>query len=80
MAAAERPEIILMDLEMAVVDGWEATRRLKGNPQTRNIPVIALSGAAEATTAGGAANIAMACSESEDRQNDRSDAEAALGF
>jgi two-component system, cell cycle response regulator DivK len=43
MAAAERPDIILMDLEMPIVDGWEATRRLKGNPQTRDIPVIALS-------------------------------------
>ena len=32
-----------MDLEMPVVDGWEATRRLKGNPQTRDIPIIALS-------------------------------------
>jgi two-component system, cell cycle response regulator DivK len=32
-----------MDLEMPVVDGWEATRRLKGDPQTRDIPVIALS-------------------------------------
>src|SRR5262249_34056994 len=43
MAAAERPDIILMDLEMSIVDGWEATRRLKRNPQTRDIPVIALS-------------------------------------
>jgi CheY-like chemotaxis protein len=43
MAAAEQPDIILMDLEMPVVDGWEATRRLKGNPQTRDIPVIVLS-------------------------------------
>ena len=43
IAAAQRPDIILMDLEMPVVDGWEATRRLKSNPQTRDIPVIALS-------------------------------------
>src|SRR5215467_5796725 len=43
MAAAERPDIILMDPEMPNVDGWEATRRLKGSPQTRDIPIIALS-------------------------------------
>jgi two-component system, cell cycle response regulator DivK len=43
MAVSERPDIILMDLEMPVVDGWEASRRLKGNPQTRDIPIIALS-------------------------------------
>ena len=42
-AVAERPDIILMDLEMPVVDGWEATRRLKSNPKTRDIPVIAFS-------------------------------------
>ena len=43
MARGERPDLILMDLEMPVIDGWEATRRLKGNPQTRDIPIIALS-------------------------------------
>ena len=43
MAVSERPDIILMDLEMPGIDGWEATRRLKSNPQTRDIPVIALS-------------------------------------
>jgi two-component system, cell cycle response regulator DivK len=43
MALAEHPDVILMDLEMPVVDGWEATRRLKDDPQTCDIPIIALS-------------------------------------
>jgi two-component system, cell cycle response regulator DivK len=43
MALSERPDVILMDLEMPVVDGWEATRRLKDDPKTRDIPIIALS-------------------------------------
>jgi CheY-like chemotaxis protein len=43
MAAAERPDLILMDLELPGVDGWEATRRLKSNPDTKSIPIIALS-------------------------------------
>src|SRR5262249_31544486 len=47
-AAQERPDIILMDLEMPNVDGWEATQRLKSNPDTRDIPIIALSAHARA--------------------------------
>jgi len=43
MAARQKPDLILMDLEMPVLDGWEASRRLKGNPETRQIPIIALS-------------------------------------
>jgi CheY-like chemotaxis protein len=43
MAAQEKPDLILMDLELPGVDGWEATRRLKANPDTRAIPIIALS-------------------------------------
>jgi CheY-like chemotaxis protein len=43
MALSEQPHLILMDLEMPGVDGWEATRRLKADPQTRDIPIIALS-------------------------------------
>lgn len=42
-AAAEKPDLILMDLDLPVIDGWEATRRLKANPETQSIPVIALS-------------------------------------
>jgi CheY-like chemotaxis protein len=42
-AAAEIPDLILMDLELPTIDGWEATRRLKSDPATRDIPVIALS-------------------------------------
>ena len=42
-ARAERPDLILMDLSLPVLDGWEATRRLKAAPETRAIPVIALS-------------------------------------
>lgn len=43
-ALARLPDVIVMDLSLPVMDGWEATRRLKGNERTRNIPVIALSG------------------------------------
>ena len=43
MAASERPDLILMDMSLPVVDGWEATRRIKGQPLTASIPVIALT-------------------------------------
>jgi CheY-like chemotaxis protein len=42
-ARAERPDLVLMDMHLPGVDGWEATRRLKGDPATRTIPVIALT-------------------------------------
>ena len=43
MALAESPRLVLMDLGLPVLDGWEATRRIKADPRTRAIPVIALT-------------------------------------
>lgn len=43
LAQAEMPNLILMDMSLPVMDGWEATRRLKGSPDTRHIPIIALT-------------------------------------
>ncbi len=43
-AFALLPDVILMDLSLPVMDGWEATRRLKGDERTRHIPVVALTG------------------------------------
>jgi CheY-like chemotaxis protein len=42
-AALARPDLILMDLSLPVVDGWEATRRIKADPATARIPIIALT-------------------------------------
>jgi two-component system cell cycle response regulator DivK len=43
MALSERPDLILMDMSLPVIDGWEATRLIKANDATRRIPVIALT-------------------------------------
>ena len=43
MAIEQKPDLILMDLSLPVMDGWEATRRLKAAPDTRHIPIIALT-------------------------------------
>ena len=43
MAASELPALILMDMSLPVIDGWEATRRIKADERTRGIPIIALT-------------------------------------
>jgi 7-keto-8-aminopelargonate synthetase-like enzyme/DNA-binding NarL/FixJ family response regulator len=49
MAASEIPDLILMDVALGAMDGWEATRRIKANAKTANIPIIALTAHALAT-------------------------------
>lgn len=43
VATTQQPDLILMDLSMPVIDGWEASKRLKNQPETKHIPIIALS-------------------------------------
>jgi CheY-like chemotaxis protein len=49
VASRERPDLILMDMSLPVMDGWEATQRLKAGSSTRSIPVIALTAHAMST-------------------------------
>ena len=61
MAGRERPDLVLMDMSLPVLDGWEAAQRLKTNPETRSIPVIALT--AHAMTADRERALAAGCDE-----------------
>ncbi len=60
-AAAERPDLVLMDLNLPGIDGWEAARRLKADATTRDIPVIALT--AHAMTGDREKALAAGCDE-----------------
>ena len=61
MAASEQPDLVLMDLTLPVIDGEEATRRIKANSATRHIPVIALT--ANAMTGDREKAIAAGCDD-----------------
>lgn len=43
MTKSEKPDLVLMDMSLPVIDGWEATKQLKADPETKNIPIIALT-------------------------------------
>jgi CheY-like chemotaxis protein len=61
MAAAEMPDLILMDVALGDMDGWEATRLIKGDPQTASIPIIALT--AHALASDREMSVKVGCSE-----------------
>ena len=63
MAIADRPDLIVMDINLPILNGLEATRRLKANPDTRAIPVIALT--AHATPKDRERALAVGCDEFE---------------
>jgi CheY-like chemotaxis protein len=61
LASAEQPDLILMDLRLPGIDGWEATKRIKAEASTRHIPILALS--AHAMTGDRAKALAAGCDD-----------------
>ena len=61
MALSERPHVILMDVALGEMDGWEATQRIKANPDTTAIPIIALT--AHALASDRARSVEVGCSD-----------------
>ena len=61
MAASENPDLILMDVALGEMDGWEATQLIKGNPATSEIPIIALT--AHALASDRARSVEVGCSD-----------------
>jgi CheY-like chemotaxis protein len=64
----ERPDLVLMDISLPGIDGWEATRRLKSDPATKSIPVIALT--AHALSTDREKSMAAGCDEYETKPID----------
>lgn len=61
MADREQPDLILMDIALGEMDGWEATRRIKGNPKTTGIPIVALT--AHALASDRAKSVEVGCAD-----------------
>lgn len=61
MADAERPHVILMDIALGAMDGWEATQAIRANAQTRDIPIIALT--AHASSTDRAKSVSVGCAD-----------------
>lgn len=68
LAGAERPDLILMDLGIPLLNGWQATHRIKSQPETNHIPVIALT--AYALTEDRAKSLAAGCDDYETKPVD----------
>ena len=67
-AKSEKPALVLMDLGLPIIDGWEATRRIKADPETKDVPIVALT--AHAMQAELDRAIASGCSDTDTKPVD----------